>query len=101
MEEEGDRDRDRDREGNRELILSPRELAGRRRQARERTLQRHKEEEAAVEESLRAEREEQERVKARMQAKAVALQEATARRVAEYKVIPIPPSSPLRSCALL
>lgn len=66
--------------------LSKDQLAERRREARERYLQKQREEDALVEANFRAERELQEAIKKKMDEKAKKLQEITAQRVAKYKV---------------
>ena len=66
--------------------LTSDKLAERRRQARERYLQKQKEEDAIAEANFKAERELQEAIKKKMAEKAAKLQEITAVRVAKYKV---------------
>ena len=66
--------------------LSKEQLAERRREARERYLQKQREEDAVVEANFRAERELQEAIKKKMDEKAKKLQEVTAQRVLKYKV---------------
>ena len=66
--------------------LTPDQLIESRREARERYLQKQKEEDAAIEANLKAEREMKEAIKKKMEEKAKKLQELTAIRVAKYKV---------------
>jgi len=65
--------------------LTSDQLAERRRQARERYLQKQKEEDEIAEANFKAERELQEAIKKKMAEKAAKLQEITAVRVAKYK----------------
>lgn len=73
------------REEPRGKDVTEEQLAESRREARQRYLQKQKEEEAIAEANFQAEREMQEQIKKQMEQKALKLQELTAKRVADYK----------------